>query len=165
MNAGRWGRRWSVMRWRPMRVRQGPWTPLLQALAQPSIYPRRAWIRWLRQAQARRREWLEEDHEESEQSDREMEAEDEEEGEQPTPRGQQASPPQELLPANSRATALFAVFDEMEGQAEEFLNDGRPRVENVNERLRAHGQEANATRIEIDEAFAAWRQSRDLEAF
>jgi hypothetical protein len=52
----------------------------------------------------------------------------------------------------------------MEGQEEEFLSDGRPRVENVNERLRAHGQEENATRQEIDEAFAAWRQSRGLEA-
>jgi hypothetical protein len=55
---------------------------------------------------------------------------------------------------------LFAAFDEMEGQEEEFLRDGRPRVENVNDRLRDQGQEANATRKEIDEAFVAWRQSR-----
>jgi hypothetical protein len=90
----------------------------------------------------------------------EAEAEDEEEREQRTPQGQQASPPKELPPAPTRCTALFAAFDEMEGQEEEFLRDGRPRVENVNDRLRDHGQETNATRKEIDEAFAAWKQSR-----
>jgi hypothetical protein len=92
------------------------------------------------------------------------EAEDEEEGEQPTPQNQQAAPPKALPPAQDRRTVLFAVFDDMGGQEEEFLRDGRPRVENVNERLRDHGQEANATRTEIDEAFAAWRQSHGSEA-
>ncbi len=141
-----------------------PWTPLFRALAQPPVYPRRAWLRWVRQAQARRREWLEEDYEESELFDREMEeAEDEQEGEQPTPQKQQATPPKALPPAQTRRTVLCAVFDEMEGQEEEFLRDGRPRVENVNERLRDHGQEANATRTEIDEVFAAWRQSHSSE--
>jgi hypothetical protein len=164
MNAGRWGRRWPARRWRYTRVRQVPWTPLFRALAQPPVYPRRAWLRWVRQAQARRREWLEEDYEESELFDREMEeAEDEQEGAQPTPQKQQATPPKALPPAQTRRTVLCAVFDEMEGQEEEFLRDGRPRVENVNERLRDHGQEANATRTEIDEAFAAWRQSHSSE--
>jgi hypothetical protein len=166
MNAGRWDRRWPARRWRYTRVRQVPWTPLFQALAQPPMYPRRAWLQWVRQAQARHREWLEEDYEESERCDREMEAEteDEEEGEQRTPQEQQAAPPKALPPAHTRRTALFAVFDEMEGQGEEFLRDGRPRVENVNDRLRDHGQEANATRTEIDEAFAVWRQSHGSEA-
>jgi hypothetical protein len=139
---------------------------LFQALTHPPIYPRRAWIRWVRQAQTRRREQLDEEYEGSERFDQEIEAETEEEEacEQQTPQEQQASPPQPLLPAHSRPTALFAVFDEMEGQKEEFLHDGRPRVEKVNDRLRAHGQMANATRTEIDEAFAAWRQSRGSEA-
>jgi hypothetical protein len=159
MNAGRWGRRGRI------RGRQMPWTSLFQAWAQPPIDPRRPWIRWIRQARARRRGWLEEDYEEGEGSDQEMEVEteDEEEYEQRTPQRQQASPPQPLPSANTRPTAFFAVFDEMQGQEEGFLNDGRPRVENVNERLREHGQEANATRPEIDEVFAAWRQSRGLE--
>jgi hypothetical protein len=86
-----------------------------------------------------------------------------EELEQRTPQEQQTSP-RALPPIHTRRTALFAVFDEMEGQAEEFLRDGRPRVENVNDRLRTHGQEADATRPEIDEVFAAWRQSHGLEA-
>jgi hypothetical protein len=165
MNAGRWGRRWPARRWRYTRVRQVPWTPLFRALAQPPIYPRRAWLWWVGRAQARRREWLEEDYEESELYDQEMEAEaeDEEEGEQRTPQEQPASPPKALPPAQTRRTALFAAFDEMKGQEEEFLKDGRPRVENVNDRLRDHGQEANATRTEIDEAFAAWKQSRGSE--
>jgi len=138
---------------------------LFQALAPPPIYPRRAWLWWVRQAQARRREWLEEGYEGSEPFDHEMEAEaaEEEEREQRTPEGQQASPPMALPPAHTRRTALFAVFDGMKGQGEEFLKDGRPRVENVNDRLRDHGQEANAIRKEIDEAFAAWRQSRGSE--
>jgi hypothetical protein len=125
------------------------------------MYPRRTWLQWVRQAQARHGEWLDEDYEESELCGQEMEAEaaDEEEGEQRTPQEQQAPPPQALPPAHTRRTALFAVFDEMAGQEEEFLRDGRPRVENVNERLRDYGQEANATRTEIDEAFAAWRQN------
>jgi hypothetical protein len=116
----------------------------------------------VRQAQARRRAWLEEGYEGSEPFDHEMaaEAEDEEERAQRTPQGQQASPPRELSRAPTRRTALFAAFDAMEGQEEELLKDGRPRVENVNDRLRDHGQEANATRKEIDEAFVAWRQSR-----
>jgi len=152
------------MRWRHTRGRPVLWAPLFQALAQPPVYPRRAWIRWVRQAHARRREWLEEGYEESELFERRTEAEAEEEREPRTPQGQQASPPRALPPAHTRRAALFAVFDEMEGQEEEFLSDGRPRVENVNERLRAHGQEENATRQEIDEAFAAWRQSRGLEA-
>jgi hypothetical protein len=139
---------------------------LAQALAQPSVYSRRAWLWWVRQAQARRREWLEEGYEGSEPFDREMEAEaeEEEEREQRTSQGPQASPPKALPPAPTRRTALFTAFEEMEGQEEEFLRDGRPRVENVNERLRDHGQEANATRTEIDEAFAAWRQSHGSEA-
>lgn len=139
--------------------------PLFQALAQPPLYPRRAWLWWVRQAQARRRAWFEEGYERSQPCGDEMEAEaeDAEEREQRTPPGRPASPPQALPPAPTRRTALFAVFDEMEGQEEEFLRDGRPRVENVNDRLREHGQEANATRTEIDQAFAAWRQSRDSE--
>jgi hypothetical protein len=137
---------------------------LFQELAQPPIYPRRAWLQWVRQAQSRRGEWLEEDYEEGELCDQEMEAEDEEEAEQRTPQEQQASPPRALPPAQTRRTALFAVFAEMEGQEEELLRDGRPRVENVNERLRDHGQEANATRTEIDEVFAAWRQRHSSEA-
>jgi len=139
---------------------------VFQGLAQLPIYPRRAWLQWVRQVESRRRAWLEEDYEESGLCDQEMEAEaeDEEEAEHQTPQEQQASPPRVLPPAQPRRTALFTVFDEMAGQAEEFLKDGRPRVENVNERLREHGQEANATRIEIDEAFTAWRQSHDSEA-
>ena len=164
MNTGRWCRRWPAMRWRHTRVRPVLWAPLFQALAQPPVYPRRAWIWWVRQAHARRREWLEEGYEESELFERETGAEAEEEREPRTPQGQQASPPRALPPAHTQRAALFTVFDEMEGREEEFLRDGRPRVENVNERLRAHSQEANATRTEIDEAFAAWRQSHGLEA-
>jgi hypothetical protein len=135
-------------------------------MARPPIYSRRAWLRWIRQAQARRREWQAESYEESELFDREMEdeAEDVEEREQRTPQGQQASPPKALPPADTRRAALFAVFDEMAGQEEEFLLDGRPRVENVNSRLSTRGQNADATRREIDEAFAAWKQSHDSEA-
>jgi hypothetical protein len=138
---------------------------LFLALTQPPIYPRRAWFWWVRQAQARCGEWLEEGYEGSEPFDHEMdaEAEEEEEREQRTSQGQLVSPPQALPPAPTRLTVLFAAFDDMEGQEEEFLKDGRPRVENVNDRLRDHGQEANATRKEIDEAFAAWRQSRGSE--
>ena len=156
------------MRWGYIRVRQTPWTPLFQALAQPPMYPRRAWLRWawlrpVRQAMARRREWLEESYE-TELFDQELGAEvddeeDEEEREPRTLQVQQASPPKALPPADTRRAALFAVFDEMEGHNEEFLHDGRSRVENVNDRLSTHGQEADATRKEIDEAFTAWGQS------
>jgi len=69
-----------------------------------------------------------------------------------------------LPPADTRRAALFAVFDEMEGHEEEFLQDGRPRVENVNDRLSTPSEQGNATRTEIDEAFTAWRQSHGSEA-
>ena len=162
------------MRWRHTRVWQAPWRPLFQGLGQRSMYPQgawalRAWLRQVRQAQVWHREWLEEMYEWSEPLDRELIAEveaeeNEEEREQRIPQVRQASPPKALPPADTRRTALFGVFDEMEGHNEEFLQDGRPRVENVNDRLSTHGQEADATRKEIDEAFTAWRQSHGSEA-
>jgi len=87
-----------------------------------------------------------------------------EEREPRIPQVQQASPPKALPPADTRRAALFAVFDEMEGHEEEFLQDGRPRVENVNDRLSTPSEQGNATRTEIDEAFTAWRQSHGSEA-
>jgi len=95
----------------------------------------------------------------SEPSDRELE-----EREPRILQVQQASPPKALPPADTRRAALFAVFDEMEGHEEEFLQDGRPRVENVNDRLSTPSEQGNATRTEIDEAFTAWRQSHGSEA-
>ena len=156
------------MRWRHTRVWQVPWRPLFLKLERWPTYPwrawtQRAWLRQVRQAQPWHREWLEAMYEWSEPLDRELVAEveadeDEEEREQRISQVQQASPPKALPPADTRRTALFAVFDEMEGHKEEFLDDGRPRVENVNNRLSTRGQGAGATRKEIDQAFTAWKQ-------
>lgn len=163
-----------MVRWRHIRVWETPWTPLFQGFEQP-MYPARAWAlrAWLRQVREARvwhREWLEEMYEWSEPlDDRELMAEveaeeDEEKREQRIPQVQPASPPKALPPADTRRAALFAVFDEMEGHHGEFLQDGRPRVENVNDRLSTRSAEGGATRKEIDEVFTAWKQSRGSEA-
>jgi hypothetical protein len=94
--------------------------------------------------------------------DRALEAEVEAEHEQQVPGQQQDALPQ-ALPPDTRRAALFAIFDEIAEQREAFLPDGRPRVESVNDRLSALGQQGDATQEEIDEAFEAWQQSRGSE--
>ena len=152
------------MQWRHTRAYPAPWIPLFQVLGQPPMYPRRAWMRQVRRALARRRERRKEISERTKLLDREPEAEAGEEREQQIPAYQQAALPQ-ALPPETRRAALFAVFDEMAEHQEEFLQDGRPRVESVNDRLSARGQQVSATRKEIDEAFEAWKQGRASELF
>jgi hypothetical protein len=63
-----------------------------------------------------------------------------------------------------RRAALEAVFEEMEGHEEEFLQDGSPRVENVNTRLSARGEQGGATRREISETFDTWKKRREPDS-
>lgn len=147
MDAGRWGWRPQAMRWRRAQAR-------------------RAWLRQARQTLAFRRELLEMMRERIEILDRRLAAafEEEEESARPTPAVQPVARREDRTPSDVRRAAFFAVFDEMEGHEENFLQDGKPRVEAVNDRLSASGQRAGATRNEIDEAFEAWEQSRNPEA-
>jgi hypothetical protein len=135
---------------------------LFRGLGQRQMEPRRAWIRqaWLQQARRAlsfQREWLEMMRERIEIIDQNLATEIEEEAElrRPHRRSQQATRPLAQAPRESRRAALQAVFGEM--PQEDFLQDGRPRVESVNERLRARGIEAGASRNEIDEAFEIWK--------
>lgn len=64
--------------------------------------------------------------------------------------------------AQDKRKLLFSIFDAMEGSDEEFIADGRPRVENVNDRAKALGfTEADFGREEIDKAFEAWQSRSD----
>lgn len=147
MDAGRWGWRPQAMRWRRARARQ-------------------AWLRQARQTLAFRRVLLEMMRERIDILDRRLATEFEEEAEsaRPTQAVQRIARRKDRTRPDIRRAALFAVFDEMEEHEQEFLQDGKPRVEAVNDRLNARGQRASATRNEIDEAFEAWMQSRNPEA-
>jgi hypothetical protein len=90
------------------------------------------------------------------------ELEEEQERERPRRRAQQGYRPQVQAPRENRGAALQAVFGEM--PKEEFLQDGRPRVESVNERLHARGHEVDATRNEIDEAFEIWKRTQESDS-
>lgn len=82
----------------------------------------------------------------------------------PRRRPEEARPERsEELSEDARRDLYFAIFDEMRGHDEEFLEDGRPRVENVNSRLSERIQDPGATRREIDEVFEVWQQSRNPE--
>jgi hypothetical protein len=82
----------------------------------------------------------------------------------PRRRPEEARPARrEELSEDARRDLFFTIFDEMQEHDEEFLEDGRPRVENVNSRLTERNQEPGATRREIDEVFEVWKQSRNPE--
>jgi hypothetical protein len=56
--------------------------------------------------------------------------------------------------------ALYTVFTDMADHEDEFLPDGRPRVEAVIARLRDMGLPGKVNRDDIDEAFAQWEKRR-----
>jgi hypothetical protein len=169
------------MVWRPSMAQQASRISLFMALGQRPMQPRGAWIRqaWLLQARralAFRRELLDRMREQIELVDESLAAEIEEEveREQPRRRSPQGSRPGVATPPSRpgassergtarerRRTALEAVFAEL--QEDEFLQDGTPRVENVNTRLSARGEEAGATRREIDEAFESWKKRQESD--
>jgi hypothetical protein len=169
------------MVWRPRMAQQASRISLFMALGQRPMQPRGAWIRqaWLLQARralAFRRELLDRMREQIELVDESLAAEIEEEAERErlrprlrrSPRPGVATPPSRPGAPSERGTArerrraaLEAVFAEL--QEDEFLQDGMPRVENVNSRLSARGEEAGATRREIDEAFESWKKRQASE--
>jgi hypothetical protein len=187
MERGRWGRRLQSARWRQaMDWRRGmaqraSRIPLFRSMGQPPMQSGRAWIRqaWLLQARralAFRRGLLDRMLERLELVDECLAAAIEEDVERARPRrrsqpgpppevqtppSQPSYPPERERAPDRRRAALEAVFEEMEGHEEEFLDDGRPRVENVNTRLSARGEQVGATRREVDEAFDAWKRRRE----
>jgi hypothetical protein len=169
------------MIWGQSLGQQAPRIPLFRGLGEGPMEPRRAWTRqaWLLQARralAFQREWLDMMRERIELVDQSLAAEIEEEAEREQPRRRSrqgprpgvATPPSRPGAPSERGTArerrraaLEAVFAEL--QEDEFLQDGMPRVENVNTRLSARGEEAGATRREIDEAFERWQKRQESE--
>jgi hypothetical protein len=174
MERGRWGRRLQPARWRQAvdwrrgMAQHASRIPPFRSMGQPSMQSGRAWIRqtWLlraRRALVFRRGLLVRMLERIELVDECLAVEIEEDlaRERPRRRPQPSYPPErETTPARRRA-ALEAVFSAMEGHEEEFLDDGRPRVENVNTRLSARGGQVGTTRREVDEAFDAWKRGRE----
>lgn len=63
--------------------------------------------------------------------------------------------------AQEKQRLLFSIFDAMQGNESEFIADGRPRVENVNDRAEKRGiEEPDFSREEIDKAFEAWQKRK-----